>query len=575
MKWSQTLIPTLKEVPADAEVPSHRLMVRAGMIRKLISGVYCYLPLGVRSLQRATAVVREEMNRAGAQEVLLPALQPLSLWRESGRDKVMAGVFYQLTDRRQKELVLGPTHEEVITDLVKAGVSSYRHLPLVLYQIQTKFRDEPRPRSGVIRSCEFIMKDGYSFHVNVESLQQTYRTMHDAYHRVFERCGVQVVACEADTGAMGGRLSHEFMAPSPSGEDTIVRCSVCRYAANRDAAACVSVKAPAAPAATEPVREVATPGVTTVEQVSRLLKVTPKQLVKTLIVEADGAPVAVLVRGDHEVHLAKLARLLGVASVRLASAEVIQRLTGAPVGFAGPVGLSGVTIVADASVEGLSGVVTGANRADTHLVNVSIARDVQVKQVGDVRYVTGEDVCPSCRQPLRFEQAIEVGHIFQLGTRYSERLGLTVADETGRMIPVIMGCYGIGVNRILAAAIEQRHDEQGIIWPRALSPYDVLIAQVSAKPEAVALAERLQQELETAGYAVLWDDRDCSAGVKFNDADLIGMPVRIVIGDKGLSRGEIEVQPRGDREGRRAVPPDRAVSEVKNALDRGTMAPVA
>ncbi|MDP3722212.1 MAG: proline--tRNA ligase [Candidatus Omnitrophota bacterium] len=568
MRWSHYFLPTLREEPKDAEAVSHKLMLRAGLIRRLGAGAYSYLPLGLRALQRAIAILREEMRRAGAQEILLPTLHPLELWKTTGRDAVLGQVLIRFKDRTGKELVLGPTHEEVVTDLVKE-IRSHKQLPLTVYQIQTKFRDEPRPRFGVIRSKEFLMKDAYSFDVDPAGLERSYQAMYEAYRRVFDRCGLTVIPCEADPGAMGGDVSHEFMAPSDYGEDRIVRCTRCAYAANREAARCEPTvhRPPSTAERSRTVEEVETPGKHTVEEVSRFLNVPATKLIKTLLYDVGNDHVAVLVRGDHEVNEAKLARVVGSASLRLSSASTIERLTGAPMGFVGPLGLRGIRLLADHAVMGVVNGVTGANRADSHCLNVNAGRDFQPEVVADLRVVTPEDACPSCRSPLTFLNAIEVGHVFRLGTKYSQAMGALVQDAAGAVKPMVMGCYGIGVNRIIAAAIEQHHDADGIVWPVELAPFQVVISVLeSEQADHARLGAELHEALGAAGVEVLWDDRQQSPGSKLKDADLIGIPVQVVIGKVWQREQLLEVGLRSTKE-RLTVPPTALVETVRKLLD--------
>jgi len=568
MRWSQYFLPTLREDPKDAESVSHKLMVRAGLIRRLGSGAYSYLPFGRRALEKAITIVREEMNRAGAQEVLLPALQPVELWKTTGRYEVLGDVLIRFKDRTGKETALGPTHEEVITDLVKE-IQSHKQLPMTLYQIQTKFRDEPRPRFGVIRSKEFIMKDAYSFDVDVEGLNRSYQTMYAAYERIFARCGLTVLACEAHSGAMGGDVSHEFMAPADSGEDRVVRCAACGYAANLEAAKCATgpTNAGNAVEAQKPLEDVQTPGQHTVEQVSAFLKVPAAALIKTLIYDVgEQEHVAVLVRGDHDVNEAKLGRVLQAPVLKLSSAQTIERLTGAPLGFSGPVKLNGIRVIADHSVMRVVNGVTGANRDQTHLRNVNPGRDFQPATVSDIRVITKEDGCPACGQPVDFLSAIEAGHVFKLGTKYSQALGATVQNPSGRQVPMIMGCYGIGINRILAAAIEQHHDANGIIWPAALAPFQVVVTVLDpGQTELRKAAEDATAWLQQAGYEVLVDDREQSPGSKLKDADLVGVPVQVVIGKTWKQEGKLELVRRASKE-RNVVAPDPA--EVTAAIGK-------
>jgi prolyl-tRNA synthetase len=539
MRFSRLLIPTLKENPAEAEAVSHRLLLRAGMIRKLASGIYNYLPLGLRVLRKVENIVRQEMNRAGAQEVLLPAVQPAELWQESGRWQVYGKELLRFQDRHTREFCFGPTHEEVITDLVRREVHSYRQLPLNLYQIQVKFRDEIRPRFGLIRGREFIMKDAYSFDADEAGAEATYGAMYEAYSRIFSRCGLNFKTVEADSGPIGGSFSHEFMVLADTGEDLLASCTACAYAANLEKAEVV----PLAPA----LEAVATPEVRTVEEVAASFKVTPQD-VKTLIYETEQGPVAVLIRGDHEVNEVKVRNLLGVTELTLAGPGRVEALTGAEVGFSGPVGLD-LPIYADQAVAARGGFVTGANRTGYHLVNVKPGRDFVITQVADLRTVTPQDPCPRCGAEMTILRGIEVGHIFKLGLKYSEALKATFLDAEGQGTYLFMGCYGIGVSRIVATAIEQGHDQDGIIWPMALAPFQVGLIPISLTDEATwQTARRLHDELEAAGIEVLLDDRDERPGVKFKDFDLIGAPVRIVIGPKTLAQNKAEVRHRGSRE---------------------------
>ena len=569
MRWSQYFLPTLREDPKDAEAVSHKLMVRAGLIRRLGSGAYSYLPFGLRALRKAIAIVREEMDRAGAQELLLPALQPVELWKATGRDEVLGEVLIRFTDRTGKEMALGPTHEEVVTDLL-AEVKSHKQLPVTVYQIQTKFRDEPRPRSGVIRSKECLMKDAYSFDVSPEGLTASYQAMYDAYQRIFSRCGLTVLACEADPGMMGGELSHEFMAPADSGEDQVVRCAGCGYAANLDAARCPEPRATSLEPreVSKPLEVVKTPGQHTVEQVSRFLKVPASKLIKTLLYEAGETPVAVLVRGDHDVNESKLARAVGSARLKMASAQMIERVSRAPVGFTGPVKLDGVRLLADHAVMGVVNGVAGANQPEAHLIHVNPGRDFTPSLVADLRVITGADPCPGCGKRLQFIQAIEVGHVFKLGTKYSQALHAVVQDEAGSAKPMIMGCYGIGINRILASAIEQRHDKDGIIWPVSLSPFHVLVTVMEAnQAEPLQAGEQALEALTAAGFEGLLDDRPQSPGSKLKDADLIGIPVRVVVGKAWQAGRQLEVSLRATKEST-TVSPQSLVEAVHTLLQK-------
>ncbi|KPK38102.1 MAG: prolyl-tRNA synthetase [Omnitrophica WOR_2 bacterium SM23_29] len=566
MRWSEGFIPTLKEEPAEAEIISHKLMIRAGLIRKLTAGAYSYLPLGFRVLNKIESIIREEMDAKGAQEVLLPALQPSELWKESGRYEDLGEDMVKFIDRHKKEMVMGPTHEEVITGLVHGEVKSYRQLPLILYQIQTKFRDEMRPRFGVIRSREFIMKDAYSFDRDAKGLEASYKKMYDAYCRIFSRCGLSYIIVEADPGVMGGDVSHEFMVLSKSGEDLLAHCKKCGYAASLDKAQCVE-KSELEEKELKSLKEVDTPDITTIDKVSKLLNVRPDKMVKTLIYEADGNPIAILVRGDHDINEAKLKRVLNVSHIKLAEPEMIEVVTKAPVGFAGPCGLKGIEMIVDSSLKGLKNFVTGANKRDKHLINVNFDRDFKAEKFADIRYITEDDRCPKCKGDIKIEHAIEVGHVFKLGIKYSQTLSATFLDEDGKEKPFIMGCYGIGVNRIAAALIEQSHDADGIIWHPAIAPYEVVILPLNTEHKpSVDAAEKIYNELTSAGIETILDDRNERAGVKFKDADLIGFPVQVVIGEKRLANGEVEVKDRKTKQVK-VVKVTEAAYAVKGLLD--------
>ncbi len=553
MRYSKLLIPTVKEVPAEAETPSHRLMIRAGYIRKLASGTYSYLPLGWRSLLKIVAIVREEMNASGAQEVLLPAVQPIELWQQTGRDVAYGETMARFTDRHGRQNVLAPTAEEVVTSLAAAEISSYRQLPINLYQISFKFRDEFRPRFGVLRSREFMMKDAYSFNATPEGLEQTYRQMYEAYRRVFERCGLEYVIVEAETGEMGGSGSHQFTVPCESGEDVIVHTEDGSYAANLEKAAVDPLPAAERAADVPAMEEVHTPGVGSIEAVCGFLGTKPKEMIKTLIYGAGEETVACLVRGDHELNVEKLTQAVGGRHVALAEAATIERVTGAAVGFAGPMGLAGKVgrLLVDHAVAAMAVGVTGANTTDHHVRNVVPGRDFPLEgegvEVGDIRNAVEGDTHGG--RALRFRRGIEVGQVFKLGTKYSRKLGCTFLDERGAERPCLMGCYGIGINRILAAAIEQAggYDKDGCILPAAIAPFEVEVVPLNSdKPDVVAEAERIHEELAAAGVDVLLDDRDARPGVKFNDADLIGIPLRVVVGERGLKEGNVEIRNRSD-----------------------------
>jgi prolyl-tRNA synthetase len=569
MRWSRYYLYTTREIPNDAEVISHQLMVRAGMIKKVAAGIYTYLPFGWRSLAKLEAIVRRELDAIGSAELTMPAIQPAELWQESGRWVRYGKELLRIRDRHERDFVFGPTHEEVVTDIVRRDVKSYRQLPISLYQIQTKFRDEIRPRFGLMRGREFIMKDAYSFHVDGASLDLTYEDMRRAYCAIFEACRLDYTVVEADTGAIGGSASHEFMVVAETGESAVVRCPSCGYAANVEKAERRKVENPPAAGASEEIREVATPGQSSIEQVSAFLGVPPERLVKTLIYEAtkDGSRrlVAVAVRGDREVNEVKLANFLDVEGVTLASEDRVAQATGAPVGFAGPVGLpKEVRLVADESVRGLADFVAGANRADAHVAGVNWGRDAEPSAWADLLLVTGGDPCPRCSGTLDLFRGIEVGHIFKLGTKYSLPMKCNYTDEQGAEHPMEMGCYGLGIGRTIAAAIEQNHDKDGIIWPRPLAPFEVLLVVLNPDDAQVsATAERLYAELQEKGIDVLYDDRDERPGVKFKDADLIGIPVRVVVGAKSLADGKVEVSLRRDREKRLVAPGEAAAKAIE------------
>jgi prolyl-tRNA synthetase len=546
MKWSEALIPTLKEDPQDAEVISHKLMIRAGLIRKLVSGVYSYLPMGVRVLAKIEKIIRGELDSAGAQEVLLPAVHPPEIWKRTGRYDLLGEVLIKFKDRHGKECVLGPTHEEIITDLVANNVKSYKELPQILYQIQTKFRDEPRPRFGVMRTSEFIMKDAYSFDCDTEGLERSYKKMYDAYCRIFERCGLPFIAVEADPGMMGGSLSHEFMVPSAAGEDRIVVCEKCGYAASTHVAKCGAPKKRQAKEKKLPIAEVETPGITTIEKVSELLKVESHRLVKMLIYKADDKVIALLIRGDLDANETKLMNYLKCARLELADANTIESVTGAPVGFSGPVGLKNARLVADHSVKDMVNFITGANKKDSHLINVNFDRDFETKEFWDFRVITKNDACPVCgKEAIEIKQAIEIGHTFKLGTKYSGVLAARFLDKDGSQNDIVMGCYGIGVNRIIATLIETSNDKDGIIWPLSIAPYQIIILSLNADSKKVKeLADDVYKRVSKSGYEVLYDDRHESAGVKFKDADLIGIPIKIIVGEKNAKKDIVEIKNR-------------------------------
>jgi prolyl-tRNA synthetase len=553
MRYSHYLLNTLKETPADAEVISHQLMMRAGMIRKVAAGIYNYLPLGLRSIRKVERIVREEMDRAGAIELLMPMVVPAELWQESGRWEQYGKELLRFKDRKEADFCLGPTHEEVITDIVRREVKSYRQVPLNLYQIQGKFRDEIRPRFGLMRGREFIMKDAYSFDLDEAGADVAYDKMYQAYRRIFERCGLRFRAVEADTGNIGGTASHEFMVLAASGEDAIVSCDSCQYAANVEKAE-LRDSDQAAPAPAEPLTKVLTPARKSIEDVALFLETTPERLVKTLILQTDaGETVAVLLRGDRELNDIKLTRLLGCNWVELAPEEVVLRVTGAPSGFAGPVGLQ-LRLLADFEVRGMADFIAGANEKDAHLTGVNLGRDFRVETFADLRQAVAGDGCPRCTGKLESWRGIEVGHVFKLGTKYSAALGATVLDEKGEERTLFMGCYGIGVGRTVAAAIEQNNDANGIIWPMPIAPFQVIVTMVNPNEDEVRLAaEKLYEELLALGVEALLDDRDERPGSKFKDADLIGIPLRVTVGARGLKEGALELQER--RSGERTMLP--------------------
>ena len=543
MRYSQMYLPTGRETPSDAEVVSNQLMIRAGMIRKLTSGIYSYLPFGYRVIRKVEQIIREEMNQAGAQEVHMPMVQPAELWQESGRWTHYGKELLRFRDRNGREYCLGPTHEEVITDLVRHDIKTYRQLPCNLYQIQTKFRDEVRPRFGVMRCREFGMKDAYSFDTDEAGAEKSYEKMFAAYNNIFRRCGLNFRPVEADSGSIGGSFSHEFMVMADSGEDSIVFCQNCDYAANMEKA---EIPAPKNETQAQkdflPMESVETPGVRTIDEVSSFLGVSPAQILKTLIFNADEKPVAVLIRGDHEVNEIKVKNYLGANELALANDDMIIEATGAPRGFAGAVGIK-TRIIADHSVVNIVNLVTGANREDYHLKNVNIGRDFKVDSYADLRVAQAGDTCPRCGGTIRIARGIEVGHVFKLGTKYSQAMKASYLDKDGKEKIMIMGCYGIGIGRTVAACIEQNHDEYGIIWPMALAPYTVIVTPVNInEPDVMKASGDIYTDLLTSGVEAILDDRDERAGVKFKDADLIGIPLRIVVGAKNLVQGNVELK---------------------------------
>lgn len=570
MKWTQTLIPTLREAPADAEIVSHKLLLRAGLIRKLAGGVYTFLPAGLRALRKVEQIVREEMDRAGAIEVLMPALQPPEIWEQSGRAETAKDVLFKVKDSSNRLWFLSPTAEEVITTLAANEINSYRQLPKNFYQISGKFRDEIRPRFGLMRAKEFIMKDAYSFDATDEAAMASYRKMYDAYTRIFERCGLKAFPVEADTGVIGGNYSHEFMVPAETGENEVAFCETCGYAANIEKATS-GIPKTAAREIGPAVEKFPTPGVVTIEALSKApYGVAANRQIKTLVYLADSKPVLVLVRGDDQLNETKLVAKTGAAQVRPATPEEIAPLLGAKPGSLGAVVNvpSDVKVLADERLRGANDMTTGANDDGFHFRNVSMERDVKVTGWHDLRTVSGGEPCVKCGKSLKIRRAIEVGHVFKLGTKYSEKLGANFLDEAGARKPAVMGCYGIGITRTLQAVIEQGNDKDGILWPLTVAPYQVCITPLAVTPDSAAmrLAETIYAELTAQGVDVILDDRDERPGVKFKDADLVGFPLRVSIGEKSLAKGEVEVKPRNGA--LQAVKADEAVARVL-ALVRG------
>ncbi|QEK11142.1 proline--tRNA ligase [Crassaminicella thermophila] len=568
MRMSRMYLHTLREVPSDAEIPSHKLLLRAGMIKKLVSGVYGYMPLGYRVIRKIEQIIREEMDKKGAQELLMSAVQPAELWKESGRWFDFGPEMFRLKDRHDREFCLGPTHEEVFTDIVRNDVKSYKELPLNIYQIQTKYRDEKRPRFGLMRSREFIMKDAYSFDRDWEGLDKSYWDMYDAYSKIFTRCGLKFRPVEADTGAMGGSDSYEFTALSDFGEGVIAYCDACDFAATTERAACL-VDIPKQDLEEKELREIHTPNVKTIEELEGFLNVEGHRLLKTLLFKVKGKLVAAVIRGDRELNETKLINALKIPEHELefATPEDIKEYTKAEVGFAGPVGLKNVMIVADEEVPKLKNLITGANKTDYHIENVNYGRDFEADIITDLKLIQEGDKCPKCQGPVKLARGIEVGQIFKLGTKYSEVFGAKYTDENVKEQPMVMGCYGIGVSRTMAAIIEQHHDENGIIWPLEVAPYHVIISVVNVKnEEQMKLGEKLYQELLNANVEVLLDDRPERAGVKFKDADLIGIPIRITVGKKA-SEGIVEYKLRSE-EDKQEFMYDKAVSNVLEMLKK-------
>jgi prolyl-tRNA synthetase len=568
MRWTQYFINTLREVPADADVISQKLMMRAAMIRKVAAGIYTYLPLGLRSVQKLETIVREEMARAGSTELLMPAIQPAELWMESGRWQKYGKELLRIKDRNERDFVFGPTHEEVITETVRDSVNSYRNLPVNLYQIQTKFRDEIRPRFGLMRGREFIMKDAYSFHTTRESLDDTYEAMRAAYSRIFQRCALDHVPVEADTGAIGGSASHEFMVLAQSGEDAVVSCPKCRYGANIEKATSKFFEDEPEPAPMEELAPLHTPGTKTIDDVGTFLKKPTSQLVKTLVFETENGPVMVLVRGDREGNEIKIKNYLNVNMLEMLPDARFEAATGGPVGYCGPVGTKCSRVLADISLKGRKNWVVGGNKSDTHIAGANPGRDFPEPEYGDFTTVFAGDPCPRCGTKLEIYRGIEVGHVFKLGTKYSEAMNCVFLDEKGERQPMIMGCYGLGIGRTVAAAVEQSHDDDGIIWPMPIAPFEVVVTAVGREENVLKTATEAYEKLKAAGVDVLFDDRDERPGVKFKDADLIGFPLRIAVGAKSLAAGNIEWSFRKDRTKQLGEPEAvvaRVIEEVRKA----------
>lgn len=567
MRVSRMFMPTLREIPAEAEITSHKLMLRAGLMRKLASGIYSFLPLGYRTFRKIEQIVREEMDRAGAQELIMSALLPAESYWASGRWEVFGPEMFRLKDRHGRDFCLGPTHEEIFAETVRNEIKSYRALPLMLYQIQVKYRDEKRPRFGAMRAREFVMKDTYSFDRDEEGLDVSYKKMYEAYCRIFDRCGLDYIIVDADTGAMGGSGSQEYMVKSEVGEAVIAFCDNCGYAANEEKAECVPEldgEGVDSRPGLLPLEKVVTPNVRTIEELADFFACSPKEFAKTLIYKADDRIVAAMVRGDRELNETKLKNHLGCVELEMADAETVSAVTGADVGFAGPVGIK-IEIVVDPEVNAMTNFVTGANETGYHFKNVNINRDFKASAVKDIRKITEGDKCPKCGKYVKICRGIEVGHIFKLGTKYSKALNCVYLDEEGNERPMVMGSYGIGINRTMAAIIEQNNDEDGIIWPMTVAPYHVIIVPVNAaQKEQMEMAEKLYEEIGKEGIEVILDDRDERAGVKFKDADLIGIPIRITIGKKA-KEGIVEYRLRKSKE-TKELSFDEAVCEVKRVV---------
>ena len=570
MRWTKTLIPTLREAPSDAEIASHKLLLRAGLIRKLSGGLYTFLPLGLRALHKVERIIREEMDRAGALEVLMPTMQPTDIWQQSGRYETAADVLYKVRDRAKKEWLLSPTAEEVITTVAAGEINSYRQMPINFYQVSIKFRDEIRPRFGLMRAKEFIMKDAYSFDVSDEAAMGSYKKMYDAYKRIFDRCGLQNFPVEADTGVIGGNFSHEFMVPAETGENEVVFCEGCGYAANVEKASS-GIPKTAARDVGGAIDKFATPGVVTIEALTKEpYKVAANRQIKTLVFMADSKPVIILIRGDDQLNEAKLAGVVGTTMFRPAEAQEIFDALGAHPGSLGAVGVKNISVFADERLRGANDMTTGANEDGFHFRSVSIERDIQVTKWADLRTVSAGEPCPKCGKSLKIRRAIEVGHVFILGTKYSEKLNATYLAEDGSRKMCVMGCYGIGVTRTLQAVIEQSNDKDGIVWPVSVAPFTVCITPLTVAPDSAVmkLAEKIYADLVARGVDVILDDRDERPGVKFKDSELVGFPIRIGIGEKSLAKGEVEIKPRAGA--LIAAKPEETVEKVLELIKQGT-----
>ncbi len=565
MRFSKLFGKTLKEIPAEADTLSHQLLLRTGMIQQVAAGVYSYLPLGWRVLRKIEQIIREEMDKAGGQELMLPTLQPFELWEKSGRYPSFGKTLFTVTDRREHTLVLGPTHEEIITELVRRCVQSYRDLPLLLYQIQNKFRDEPRPRGGLLRVREFIMKDLYSFHIDEADLDLCYQEMIQAYKNVYSRCGLPAVVVEADSGAIGGKESHEFMLIAETGEDEIIYCSNCAYAANIEKAR--SIKPKLETKTSLPLKELSTPNIKTIEEVANFVGVPASRTLKAVFYSSDAEIVFVVIRGDLDVNETKVKNLLKCSELRLATENEVKA-AGLVAGSASPIGIKGIKIVADDSINSGSNFVAGANKPDTHLKNVNYPRDFKIDLIADIAIARPGDDCPKCNGKLQSSHGIEVGHVFKLGTFLSEKLGAFFLDRNGVSQPIVMGTYGIGLGRLLAAAIEQNHDDKGIIWPTAIAPYHIYLCPLRLENSGVAeAAEKLYQNLTRKNLEVLFDDRDESPGVKFNDADLLGIPLRLTLSPRTLESQSIEIKWRKEKQ-TELVPLEGITAKIKKLLQK-------